>query len=422
MWLSFGYWEGVFLNLLFGAVFVGSLYIWPAWRSSRRDDPRVLIRRMVSVAVVCVVCPLLVWHLGSEVHPLLRSQTATVSDVISELNSANHHPISSITTPDTWHVISSATPEEHIRALVKHLSSLPQAGPVSAHAETLATTHTGPSLWSYLYLVPSLSTLAAVALALALTAMPYLGTLATMLAQATIDAATSDLNAEAHEGRMNQPKTPASDSTATGTDATIERSAVVYVDGASGVFARALRRLCAGGETNTANGSSSRGGRGEARTSPLGVVDVLRSEGASVVTKAAKHAYAYVHRALTDDVSDALAAFIGSLTGAQRDKHHTTTDKDTEEDKPPRNNSLLPARDFSDPQVYVPPSQSLILIRNVVFAPVSEELVFRACGCAAMLATGAGMGSCVWVGPLCFALAHAHHVYELVKVSSTHLS
>ena len=153
---------------------------------------------------------------------------------------------------------------------------------------------------------------------------------------------------------------------------------------------------------------------------------MLRSEGASVVTKTAKHAYVYVHRALTDDVSDAVVAFVGSLTGAQRDKHNTTTNKDanrdTDQDRQPGNSSQLPARDFSDPQVYVSPSQSLILIRNVVFAPVSEELVFRACGCAAMLATGAGMGSCVWIGPLCFALAHAHHVYELVKGSSTRLT
>ena len=54
-------------------------------------------------------------------------------------------------------------------------------------------------------------------------------------------------------------------------------------------------------------------------------------------------------------------------------------------------------------------------IRTVVIAPVAEEFVFRACMAAVMLHSGNwSCGKIVFVLPLFFGVAHAHHFYRLV--------
>lgn len=58
-----------------------------------------------------------------------------------------------------------------------------------------------------------------------------------------------------------------------------------------------------------------------------------------------------------------------------------------------------------------------ILVRNLVMAPLTEELVFRAC--LVRLWVAAGFDDCViiFLSPMCFALGHAHHFLELTRRS-----
>ena len=54
-------------------------------------------------------------------------------------------------------------------------------------------------------------------------------------------------------------------------------------------------------------------------------------------------------------------------------------------------------------------------IRNLVVAPIGEELIFRACMVAPMLVGGVSAGGCVWKAPLWFGFAHVHHFLERVR-------
>lgn len=61
----------------------------------------------------------------------------------------------------------------------------------------------------------------------------------------------------------------------------------------------------------------------------------------------------------------------------------------------------------------------LIVIRNLVFAPISEEIAFRALMVPFLLSEFHGHSSChkfVILGcPLMFTLAHTHHLYERIR-------
>jgi len=54
-------------------------------------------------------------------------------------------------------------------------------------------------------------------------------------------------------------------------------------------------------------------------------------------------------------------------------------------------------------------SERWVAIRNLVVAPVSEELVFRGCMVPVLLATGLNAVAVAWIAPLFFGTAHAHH-------------
>lgn len=61
-------------------------------------------------------------------------------------------------------------------------------------------------------------------------------------------------------------------------------------------------------------------------------------------------------------------------------------------------------------------ARSWVFWRNTVFAPLAEEWVFRACMIALLVHSGAASyGACVLVPPLFFGLAHAHHVFSLMR-------
>lgn len=60
----------------------------------------------------------------------------------------------------------------------------------------------------------------------------------------------------------------------------------------------------------------------------------------------------------------------------------------------------------------------MILLRNLVVAPLTEELAFRGLMVPALLSSlhhEAAWAVCLWA-PLFFAVAHGHHVYERVWV------
>jgi len=52
-------------------------------------------------------------------------------------------------------------------------------------------------------------------------------------------------------------------------------------------------------------------------------------------------------------------------------------------------------------------------LRNYVFAPVTEELVFRACVLSVYQLSGASMMSMVFLSPMSFGAAHLHHAWDI---------
>ena len=57
---------------------------------------------------------------------------------------------------------------------------------------------------------------------------------------------------------------------------------------------------------------------------------------------------------------------------------------------------------------------SLIGIRNLIFAPLTEEYCFRSGLISYLLIKGVSPTKALWISPLPFALAHVHHVIDLV--------
>ncbi|PCH35136.1 Abi-domain-containing protein [Wolfiporia cocos MD-104 SS10] len=51
--------------------------------------------------------------------------------------------------------------------------------------------------------------------------------------------------------------------------------------------------------------------------------------------------------------------------------------------------------------------------RNILFGPITEEIVFRACTIAVYHAAGASTTKMIFLTPLIFGLAHAHHAWEI---------
>jgi prenyl protein peptidase len=66
---------------------------------------------------------------------------------------------------------------------------------------------------------------------------------------------------------------------------------------------------------------------------------------------------------------------------------------------------------FVEPVVYpyFNPIERWGQIRNIIVAPLSEEIVFRGCMLPPLLASGLGPISSSFVAPIFFGVAHAHH-------------
>jgi prenyl protein peptidase len=58
---------------------------------------------------------------------------------------------------------------------------------------------------------------------------------------------------------------------------------------------------------------------------------------------------------------------------------------------------------------------SLVWWRNYIVAPIAEEWAFRACMCPLLRAAGFTFFSCVVIPPLLFGIAHAHHVFLILR-------
>jgi prenyl protein peptidase len=59
--------------------------------------------------------------------------------------------------------------------------------------------------------------------------------------------------------------------------------------------------------------------------------------------------------------------------------------------------------------------ETLPMVRNVLVAPLCEEMVFRACVCPILLAGGWSVSSTVFISPLLFGLAHMHHMLGMMR-------
>ncbi|KIL61144.1 hypothetical protein M378DRAFT_167325 [Amanita muscaria Koide BX008] len=55
-------------------------------------------------------------------------------------------------------------------------------------------------------------------------------------------------------------------------------------------------------------------------------------------------------------------------------------------------------------------------IRNYITAPITEELVFRACVLAVYHLAGLERNKMIWLTPLSFGLAHVHHAWETFNI------
>lgn len=61
------------------------------------------------------------------------------------------------------------------------------------------------------------------------------------------------------------------------------------------------------------------------------------------------------------------------------------------------------------------PPTAALAIRNLLAAPVTEELCFRSGLVSFLLLSGTSPTRCIWLSPLLFGVAHLHHAYDLVK-------
>ena len=57
----------------------------------------------------------------------------------------------------------------------------------------------------------------------------------------------------------------------------------------------------------------------------------------------------------------------------------------------------------------------LMTLRNLVFAPLCEEFIFRVCTCSLLAAAGYSTTSTLLLSPLLFGLSHLHHLIGLVR-------
>jgi membrane protease YdiL (CAAX protease family) len=73
-----------------------------------------------------------------------------------------------------------------------------------------------------------------------------------------------------------------------------------------------------------------------------------------------------------------------------------------------------------DSEIIFPLPSTMVSFRNIIFAPLIEEIAFRSCMIPVMLNAGFSSTAAIFLTPIFFGLAHIHHVFtddnEVVKV------
>jgi prenyl protein peptidase len=64
-----------------------------------------------------------------------------------------------------------------------------------------------------------------------------------------------------------------------------------------------------------------------------------------------------------------------------------------------------------DAEILEKPSLSFPFIRNVVIAPLVEEIAFRSCMLPIMIRAGFSQNAAIYITPIFFGLAHVHHLF-----------
>lgn len=64
----------------------------------------------------------------------------------------------------------------------------------------------------------------------------------------------------------------------------------------------------------------------------------------------------------------------------------------------------------------------LMMVRNLVAGPITEELTFRSGLISFLLVRGVSPSHCILFSPLVFAVAHVHHMIDLVRHQGWHPS
>ncbi|CAG5122135.1 unnamed protein product [Candidula unifasciata] len=60
-------WQAVLLCLMFAGLYVGSLYVWgKSTREKNRDHPDVIKKRFISVSIVCLIVPIILWSVSKK--------------------------------------------------------------------------------------------------------------------------------------------------------------------------------------------------------------------------------------------------------------------------------------------------------------------------------------------------------------------
>jgi prenyl protein peptidase len=81
---------------------------------------------------------------------------------------------------------------------------------------------------------------------------------------------------------------------------------------------------------------------------------------------------------------------------------------------------LLPTRRYNNNSYsYRKPNWNWITIRNLVVAPLTEEIVFRGCIVSALDQTSLSTITISWVAPLFFGCAHVHHLFRSIQAGSS---
>ena len=79
-----------------------------------------------------------------------------------------------------------------------------------------------------------------------------------------------------------------------------------------------------------------------------------------------------------------------------------------------RGNSFNILEFVKDFVLYQTPRTPFVPARNLIVAPLFEELVFRSCMCAILYAGGVSLSRIIFLSPLVFGLAHVHHALEAI--------